>query len=126
MPGKRDRKVSKQAKLEDIIDCSQGGISNPRKGLPDRLRRRQSPPRENHFSDDSSDNMSKIKIQDAKRPTKSPSRPRKKIGVKVLSSGADTSNALHDPRKHKANAFSHSTEPSSSWRAYGTRIFTAP
>ena len=85
MPGKRNRKASKQARLEDF-DCFQD----------DRLRERQ-PPREDHFSDDSSDNLSKIKIQDAKKPSQSPSTSRKKTGVMVLSSGAESSDALQDP-----------------------------
>ncbi len=91
MPGKRSRKASKQARLEDF-SCFQDDI-------PDRLRERQ-PPREDHFSDDSSDNLSKIKIQDAKKPNQSPSTSRKKTGVMVLSSGAESSDALQDPGEH--------------------------
>ncbi|KAF8326126.1 uncharacterized protein EI90DRAFT_3018835 [Cantharellus anzutake] len=80
----------KQTKIQEYIAPSQVDKPTPTEGQEARLRRRKPLPRENHFTDDSdsSEYVSKIKLEEGKtnRKHKSPVKSRVKARARVLSS----------------------------------------
>ncbi|KAF8328907.1 uncharacterized protein EI90DRAFT_2997683 [Cantharellus anzutake] len=118
---KRTRGPGKQTKIQEYIAPSQVDKPTPTEGQEARLRRRKPLPRENHFTDDSdsSEYVSKIKLEEGKtnRKHKSPVKSRVKARARVLSSGEDSPLAgdeSDDVRRSDASELSNSTTSSSS------------